>query len=142
MKFNKVRPGRCGLSLLIFFSVTLNAQASPLTTIAADPVFSQSAVIGKVFHDINLNGIQDKNEYGIPGVRLATVTGLLIETDGYGRYHIPDINFENRFFKRNFILKVDQASLPQSARVISENPRVIRINSANLNKINFAVQIR
>lgn len=142
MELNKVRLGSYILSFSACISVTLSAQASPLSTIAADPVFSQSAVIGKVFHDKNLNGIQDKNEYGIPGVRLATVNGLVIETDGYGRYHIPDINIDNRFFKRNFILKVDQASLPQGARLISENPRVIRFNNANLNKINFTVQIR
>ena len=142
MKFNNVRLRSYVLSFFAFISVTLSTNASPLTTIAADPVFSQSTVIGKVFHDKNHNGIQDQNEYGIPGVRLATVNGLIIETDGYGRYHIPDINIQNSFFKRNFILKVDLASLPQDARLISENPRVIRINSANLNKINFPVQIR
>ena len=31
-------------------------------------------------------------ESGIPGVRLATVGGLLIETDEYGRYHIADVD--------------------------------------------------
>jgi len=34
-------------------------------------------------------GIQEE---GIPGVRLATVEGLVIETDGYGRFHIPDVD--------------------------------------------------
>jgi len=32
------------------------------------------------------------HEEGIPGVRIATVEGLLIETDGYGRYHLPDVD--------------------------------------------------
>jgi len=39
--------------------------------------FDNATIIGKVFHDENNNGIQDTNEYGIPGVRLATVSGLL-----------------------------------------------------------------
>ncbi len=29
-------------------------------------------------------------EDGIPGVRLLTVEGIIIETDQYGRYHVPD----------------------------------------------------
>ena len=32
------------------------------------------------------------HEIGIPGVRVASVEGLLVETDEYGRYHLADIN--------------------------------------------------
>ena len=60
-----------------------------------DPVFSQATLIGTVFLDANLNGYLDNGETGVPGVRIATVTGLLIETDGYGRFHIPDININD-----------------------------------------------
>ena len=113
-------------------------------TIKYSPVYTDSTQIGKVFHDRNSNGILDSEEEGIPGVRLATVEGLLIETDGYGRYHIPAVETEfqslgNRWGK-NFIIKLDQASLPQGSRVTTENPRVLRITNTTLNRINFGIQ--
>jgi len=81
------------------------------------------------------------NEEGIPGVRLATVTGLLIETDAYGRYSIPDVDAGSTGIGQNFVLKVDPASLPQGARFTTENPYVLRIVNASLNKINFGVNV-
>ena len=101
-------------------------------------VLENATIIGKIFNDINNNGIQDINEHGIPGVRLATVTGLVLETDGYGRYHIPDNYIDSRN-ARNFILKIDETSLPIGSRIQSENPRVIRLSGSSLNKVNFAV---
>jgi uncharacterized repeat protein (TIGR01451 family) len=81
------------------------------------------------------------HEEGIPGVRLATVKGLLIETDGYGRYHIPDAISGRRGLGKNFILKVDDATLPEGATFTTENPRVLRLTGAALNKINFGVKL-
>ncbi len=81
------------------------------------------------------------HEEGIPGVRLATVTGLLIETDGHGRFHVPDVDGGRRGFGKNFILKVDKATLPKGAEFTTENPRVLRLTGAALNKINFGVKL-
>ena len=87
---------------------------------------------------ITNHGIQEE---GIPGVRLATVGGLLIETDGYGRYHIPDVDGGRRSMGKNFILKVDPATLPEGAKFTTENPRVLRITNTALNKINFGIKL-
>lgn len=81
------------------------------------------------------------NEEGIPGVRLATVTGLLIETDAYGRYSIPDMNAGATSIGQNFVLKVDPATIPQGSRFTTENPYVLRIVNTALNKINFGVHV-
>lgn len=43
-------------------------------------------------------------EAGIPGVRLASVSGLLVETDADGHYHLADIDPGPRARGRNFIL--------------------------------------
>ena len=99
----------------------------------------QGSIIGTVFLDANANGHLDKGEVGLSGVRLATVTGLVLETDGHGRYHIPDTNIHNARLGQNQLLKVDLYTLPQGAKVISENPRVLRVTNKALNKINFAV---
>jgi outer membrane protein OmpA-like peptidoglycan-associated protein len=81
------------------------------------------------------------NEEGIPGVRIASVKGLLIETDGYGRYHMPDAISGRRGLGKNLILKVDTATLPEGAKFTTENPRVLRLTGAALNKINFGVKL-
>ena len=79
------------------------------------------------------------SEPGIPGARLATVSGLLIETDSYGRYHIPDVDVGTTGIGQNYILKVDPASLADGATFTTENPYVLRLDSYALNKMNFGV---
>ena len=112
---------------------------SAAPTLDTHPVFSQATIIGTVFLDANANGHLDDGELGLAGVRIATVSGLVLETDGDGRFYIPDVTIHHARFGQNQLLKVDRYSLPQGARVISENPRALRVTNNALNKINFAV---
>ena len=81
------------------------------------------------------------DEEGIPGVRLATVSGLLIETDAHGRYHLADVD-GGRFDRgRNFILKVDPETLPAGAVFTTENPRVVRITGGLMSRMNFGIRL-
>ncbi|WP_244156080.1 DUF11 domain-containing protein [Photobacterium angustum] len=80
-------------------------------------------------------------EDGIPGVRLITTEGIKIETDQFGRYHIPDQWVKDNKGK-NFLVKVDTDSLPTGMKVISENPKVQRITPHALAKFNFSVQTK
>ena len=81
------------------------------------------------------------DEEGIPGVRLATVEGLIIETDQYGRFHIPDVDAGSTRIGQQFIVKVDDATLPDGAVFTTENPRVLRITNSALNTIRFGVKL-
>ena len=81
------------------------------------------------------------HEAGIPGVRIASVEGLLVETDEYGRYHLADIDGGRWERGRNFILKVDPLTLPEDAEFTTENPRVLRITQGLMSKINFGVKL-
>ena len=81
------------------------------------------------------------HEAGIPGVRLATVEGLLVETDEYGRYHLADIDGGRWERGRNFILKADPSTLPEGTEFTTENPRVLRITQGLMSKINFGVKL-
>ena len=128
---NVVTPTRLG--------VPVGDPATASVQVEADPDFEQTTIIGKVFHDIDADGFQDDNESGIPGVRLATVEGLLIETDAHGRYHIAGV--DGGFFERgrNFIVKVDPATLPDGATFTTENPRVKRITQGLMNQFDFGV---
>jgi protocatechuate 3,4-dioxygenase beta subunit len=123
-------------------STEVSNMATASVRVISDPFSDNAVIIGKVFDDQNENGIQDKGERGIPGIRLATATGMLIETDGYGRYHIADAD-SGGFGARgkNYIMKVDQTTLPIGATFTTENPRVHRVTASGLNEINFGIKL-
>ena len=87
---------------------------------------------------IQNQGIQ---EIGIPGVRVATVEGLYIETDLHGRFHLEAVDVENLARGRNFYMKVDKATLPPETIFVSENPRVKRITQGLPARFDFAIQL-
>ena len=109
--------------------------------VVPDPIFDCSDVIGKVFDDKNLNGIQDEGEAGLPGVRLVSARGLIVTSDEYGRFHITCAVVPNESRGSNFILKLDDRSLPSGYRVTSENPRVQRVTRGKMIKFNFGATI-
>ncbi|MBC2854234.1 DUF11 domain-containing protein [Cetobacterium sp. 2G large] len=91
---------------------------------------------GEMFVEIYVanNGIQEE---GIPGVRLATVEGLVMETDKHGRYHLPPVTQEKG---KNLIIKVDPATLPKGSVFTTENPRVRHLGRVIM-KFNFGVKL-
>lgn len=116
-------------------------RATAAVRVIPDPVFDCSDVIGKVFDDRNANGYQDEGEPGIPNVRLATVRGLLITTDAEGRYHVTCAMVPNEFRGSNFIMKLDERTLPSGYRVTTENPRIIHLTRGKMGKLNFGAAI-
>ena len=78
-------------------------------------------------------------ESGVAGARLATVEGLVIETDSHGRYHIADGRFTDRLRGSNMLIKLDEASLPMGSRVVSVNPQRLRLTGGPMQAANFAV---
>ncbi|WP_073141131.1 DUF7507 domain-containing protein [Litoreibacter ascidiaceicola] len=124
-----------------------NAAGAPISNVATavvrvepEHVFDCSDIIGKVFDDKNQNGYQDQGEPGLPGVRLATVRGLLITTDEHGRYHVPCAELP-KDIGSNFTLKLDTRTLPTGYRVTTENPRVIRVTAGKFAKLNFGASL-
>lgn len=122
-----------------------NRQISNLATatvrIVPDPTFDCPDVIGKVFDDRNANGYQDEGEPGIPNVRMATVRGLLVTTDSDGRFHVPCPEIPNADRGSNFVMKLDERTLPSGYRVTTENPRDVRITRGKVVKLNFGATI-
>ena len=99
-----------------------------------------SAVEGgfEVAYVISNQGIDER---GIPGVRIASVEGLLIETDQYGRYHLADVWGGDWGHGRNFILKVDPATLPPGTVFTTENPRLRRVTPGIPVRFDFGVRL-
>jgi large repetitive protein len=115
--------------------------ASATVRISADPTFDCPDLIGKVFDDANANGVEDPGEKGIPGVRLVTAQGLLVTTDSEGRYHIVCPMLPDAMLGSNFIVKLDERTLPSGYRVTTDNPDTVRLTAGKVSKLNFGVTI-
>ena len=118
-------------------NAAVSNEATAAVRIAPDPVFDCADVIGKVFDDANGNGIQDEGEAGIPGATVSTVNGVLITTDENGRYHVPCAAVPDSFYGSNFIMKLDESTLPFGYLPTTENPEVERLTRGRMARINF-----
>jgi hypothetical protein len=115
--------------------------ASATVRVIPDPTFDCTDIIGKVFDDKNNNAYQDQGETGIPGVQVATARGLRVTTDTHGRFHITCAIVPGEVRGSNFIMKLDDRTLPSGYRVTTENPRVQRATRGKMLKFNFGATI-
>ncbi|MFZ2948172.1 MAG: isopeptide-forming domain-containing fimbrial protein [Desulfuromonadaceae bacterium] len=129
------------VNLAQVININMNTPFSEVATatvrVIPDPDFDGTDVIGKVFDDRNLNGFQDTGEKGLPGVRVVTARGLIATTDEHGRFHITSAVVPDEDRGSNFILKLDDRSLPTGYRVTTENPRVQRATRGKMVRFNF-----
>ena len=79
-------------------------------------------------------------EQGLAGVRLVTVNGTIITTDEFGRFHVPCAELP-RDIGSNFLLKLDERTLPSGYRMTTENPRVMRLTAGKMSEMNFGAAI-
>jgi uncharacterized repeat protein (TIGR01451 family) len=119
----------------------LSEEATATVRLVPDPTFDCTDVTGKVFDDANLNGYQDGGEEGIGGVRVVTARGLAAKTDSYGRYHITCAITPNEARGSNFVLKLDDRTLPSGFRVSTRPVQVQRATRGKALKINFGASI-
>jgi uncharacterized repeat protein (TIGR01451 family) len=118
-----------------------SGEANATVRVVPDPTFDCSDVIGKVFDDKNLNGYQDEGEPGIAGARLATARGLIVTSDAHGRFHVTCAVVPDEQRGSNFILKLDERSLPTGFRVTTENPRVQKVTRGKAIRFNFGATV-
>ena len=117
-----------------------NSNSSSATVqVVSDPLFEDSLVFGKVFVDRNGDGQQNADEPGQGGVKLVTVRGEIITTDKQGRYHIPAISGGRSDRGSNFTLKLDVRSLPKGTKVLTDNPRTVRLTPGVPARVNFMI---
>ncbi|MFO7606590.1 MAG: isopeptide-forming domain-containing fimbrial protein [Desulfurivibrionaceae bacterium] len=128
----------------VFNTATTTAasgEAVATVRVVPDPDFDCTDVIGKVFDDRNLNGRQDRDDHGLAGVRVVTARGLIATTDSNGRFHLTCAAVPDHDRGSNFILKVDERSLPSGYRLTTENPRVQRATRGKMIRFNFGAAI-
>ena len=114
---------------------------SATVRVIPDPTFDCSDIIGKVFDDKNANGYQDQGEPGIPNVRVVTARGLLVTTDAEGRFHVACAAIPQADHGSNFVMKLDERTLPSGYRLTTENPRDVRVTRGKMVKLNFGATV-
>jgi hypothetical protein len=119
----------------------LSGEATATVRVMPDPTFDCTDVTGKVFNDANRNGRQDVGEDGLPGVRLVTARGLQATTDEYGRYHITCAIVPNEIRGSNFVLKLDERTLPSGFRMSTDPLQIKRATRGKALKVNFGASI-
>jgi hypothetical protein len=120
---------------------TMSGEATATVRVVPDPTFDCTDVTGKVFNDVNRNGIQDGGEDGLPGVRLVTPTGLQVTTDQYGRYQITCAITPQEGRGSNFVLKLDDRTLPGGFRMSTEPIQIQRATRGKALGVNFGASI-
>ncbi len=115
--------------------------ASAVVRVIPDPTFDCSDIIGKVFDDRNANGYQDEGEPGIANVRVVTARGLLVTTDNEGRFHVACAAVPQMDHGSNFIMKLDERTLPSGYRLTTGNPQDVRVTRGKLAKLNFGATV-
>ncbi len=126
---------------LAFTGDAVSNVASASVRVVPDPTLDCSDIYGKVFEDSNINGYPDKGEAGIAGARVVSARGLMVTTDQHGRFHITCAAIPNEMRGSNFILKLDDRSLPSGYRVTTENPRIMRLTRGKAVKFNFGTTL-
>jgi len=76
-------------------------------------------IVGKVYHDINRDGIQQKQggELGVAGVRLYMENGNFAVTDPEGKYNFYGIS------AKTHVLKVDRTTIPNATELVTQSNR-------------------
>ena len=77
----------------------------------------EACVLGKIFVDCNGNHVQDREELGIPGVRLVLNDGSALISDSEGKYSLCGLP------PKSHVLKVDATTLPRDARLTTSSNR-------------------
>jgi uncharacterized repeat protein (TIGR01451 family) len=119
----------------------MSTEATATVRIVPDPALDCTDVLGKVFDDRNRNGMQDEGERGIPQVRVATARGLLATTDPFGRFHITCAITPHEGRGTNFVLKLDDRTLPSGFRASTDNLQVQRATRGKALEFNFGASI-
>ncbi len=119
----------------------VSGEATARVRVVPDQTFDCTDVFGKVFNDVNRNGVQDNGEDGLPGVRVVTATGLEATTDQYGRFHITCAITPNEDRGSNFVLKLDDRTLPSGFRMSTDQVQIKRATRGKALKFDFGASI-
>lgn len=104
---------------------------------------SDGIIIGKVYNDINRDGIQQKQmgELGVAGVRLYMEDGNFAVTDAEGKYNFYGVS------AKTHVVKVDRTTLPANVELVEQgnrntgdpSSRFVDLKYGELHRADFAI---
>ena len=100
---------------------------------------TRGTIIGKVFHDINRDGIQQEDEEGISGVAIFLENGIRVVTDRNGKYTVSGL------LPGTHVLRLDEKTLPEDLLPAGQGTRFagnassqfVELPPSGLMKVNF-----
>ncbi|HZD53983.1 MAG TPA: hypothetical protein VE175_13120 [Woeseiaceae bacterium] len=119
----------------------ISGEAQATVRLVPDPTFDCTDVTGKVYDDFNRNGYQDGDEAGLAGVRVVTARGLAATTDAYGRFHLTCAITPNEARGSNFVLKLDDRTLPSGYRASTDLVQIKRATRGKALHFSFGASI-
>lgn len=100
-------------------------------------------IIGKVYHDINRDGIQQKEdgELGVAGVHIYMENGNFVVTDPEGKYNFYGVS------AKTHVLKVDRTTIPNATEMVTQSnrnagdgsSRFVDLKYGELHRADFAI---
>lgn len=128
-------------------SLTGSIVQSPLreahVDVTAGVLNTDGIIIGKVYADLNRDGIQQKaqNELGVAGVRLYLEDGTFVVTDSEGKYSVYGMK------AKTHVIKLDRTTLPRGVELIEQSnrnagdpgSRFVDLKFGELHRADFAI---
>lgn len=109
-----------------------------------DPLFDLGTILGKVFFDLNENGIQDPPEYiwmdretiiesPVPNVLVVMEDGTQVTSDKEGQFSFPAL------IPGRHVFRLDERTLPEGSFLTTDKVVVVDITPGLTTKLNFGV---
>jgi fimbrial isopeptide formation D2 family protein/uncharacterized repeat protein (TIGR01451 family) len=118
-------------------AVISSNEATAAVALTRNRALETRTVIGKVFHDLNGNGLQDQLEPGIGGIDIITADGELITTDAFGKFSANNLRPGRHAFR------IDPSSVPAElalrTRGIGQRMQVVEVTGWNTPRLSFAL---
>ena len=120
---------------------TVSNEAQAKLKVSPGVFSSDGFIVGKVFSDCNRNGVQDKGEAGVPGIRIYMEDGTFTVTDREGKYNFYGVKAITH------VLKLDTTTLPANSEMLLINnrqagdpgSRFVDMKRGELHRADFAI---
>lgn len=119
------------------FTIKLNkrilwgAPSRILGRVSGEEILGVGSIQGIVFEDVNQNRLKDRNEKGLPGVRVTLEDGSLTLTDEQGIYRF------NNVAAGSHRLSLDVRRIPAQYYILDEVPKTVVVNARKTIRADF-----
>jgi uncharacterized repeat protein (TIGR01451 family) len=118
-------------------AVIASNEATATVALTRNRALETRTVIGKVFHDLNGNGLQDELEPGVGGIDIVTADGELVTSDFFGKFSVNNLRPGRHAFR------IDPSSVPPEltlrTRGVGQRMQVVEVTGWNTPRLSFAL---